>query len=143
MITSVQYNSATGLKTTIDARSQQILGKTETFTSDLTISHTYSKRSGFRIPIWFLKNKELKNSIDLSISFTSRKNVTKAARGNNRLEDVDNSSSWSFEPKMTYSFSTRVRGGAHFTVGKNKSLRAGETKIKELGIDVNISIRGN
>lgn len=143
MITSVQYNSTTGLKTTIDARSQQILGKTETFTSDLTISHTYSKRSGFRIPIWFLKNKELKNSIDLSISFTSRKNVTKAARGNNRLEDVDNSSSWSFEPKMTYSFSTRVRGGAHFTVGKNKSLRAGETKIKELGIDVNISIRGN
>jgi len=143
MVSSVQYNSAASLKTTLDARSQQILGKTETSTSDLTVSHTYSKRSGFRIPIWFLKNKELKNSIDLSISFTSRKSVTKAARGNSKLEDVDNTSSWSFEPKMTYSFSTRVRGGAHFTIGKNSSLRAGDTSIKELGIDVNISIRGN
>jgi len=143
MVSSVQYNSATGLKTTLDARSQQILGKTEISTRDLTVSHTYSKRSGFRIPIWFLKNKELKNSIDLSISFTSRKSVTKAARGNSKLEDVDNTSSWSFEPKMTYSFSTRVRGGAHFTIGKNSSLRAGDTSIKELGIDVNISIRGN
>lgn len=143
MVSSVQYNSTIGLKTTLDARNHNILGKTETSTSDLTISHTYSKRSGFRIPIWFLKNKELKNSIDLSISFTSRKSVTKAAKGSERLADVDNTSSWSFEPKMTYSFSTRVRGGAHFTIGKNKSLRNGDTSIKELGIDVNISIRGN
>jgi hypothetical protein len=43
---------------------------------------------------------------------------------------------------MTYSFSNRVRGGAHFEIGKTESKLSGDTNIKELGIDVNISIRG-
>ena len=49
---------------------------------------------------------------------------------------------WSFSPRMTYSFSNRVRGGANFEIGQTKSLLSGTTNIKELGIDVNISIRG-
>lgn len=144
MITSVQYNSAQGLKATYDPRTGLPYGGTKTSSKDLSVTHTYSKRSGFRIPIWFLRNKELKNSIDLSITFTSSNNISEAARGQTDIyEEVDNTSRWSFTPKLTYSFSSRVRGGAHFEVGKTKSKRAGETKIKELGIDVNISIRGN
>jgi cell surface protein SprA len=145
MVTNVQYTSLEGLREALyPGIGITFSAGTKTTTSDLSITHTYSKRSGFRIPIWFLKNKELKNSIDLSITFTRSRSTTAARRGKELpFEEQDNTSRWSFEPKMTYSFSNRVRGGAHFTVGKSSSKRVGDTKIKELGIEVNISIRGN
>ncbi len=109
---------------------------------EIRFTTTYSKRSGFRIP--FLSKKELKNSVDFSLSFTRSMNRTEQIRGGSNEWVLSNErTSWTFEPRVTYEFSSRVRGSAKFIVGRTKSTRAGETFIREFGIDVNISIRGN
>ncbi|MCA9733195.1 cell surface protein SprA [candidate division KSB1 bacterium] len=113
-------------------------------TDDINFSASYSKRSGFSLPIPFLSKKKLDNSVDISITYTS--SSTRGERWNkteNKWEEFTSSDRWSLQPKMTYSFSTRVKGGAHFELGENKSKLSGTTKIKEFLIDVNISIRGN
>lgn len=100
---------------------------------------------GFKIPLPFLKNKELRNSVDFSVSFLRNASVSAQQRGSREKKDeieANSTKSWSFRPQMTYSFSNRVRGGARFEIGKTESKLSGTTNIKEIGIDVNISIRG-
>ena len=102
----------------------------------------YSKQSGFKLPLPFLKNKELRNSIELEVYFFKNTNKTFSSTGNGPQADREETSQWSLKPSVRYSFSNRVRGGAHFEVGNNYSKRTGNTRIKELGIDITISIRG-
>ncbi|KAA3619733.1 MAG: cell surface protein SprA [Calditrichaeota bacterium] len=113
-------------------------------TDDISFSASYSKRSGFSLPFPFLKNKKLDNSVDISITYSSSSTRGERwSKSDEKWTEFTSSKRWSFQPKMTYSFSSRVRGGAHFELGVNKSNISGETKIKEFLIDVNISIRGN
>jgi len=152
MVSSFQYNKTTGYKPLYNPNSTLAdeFGFVNTFqsasftkTTDISVTHTYSKRSGFRIPLPFLKNKELKNSVDLSMNFTYN-NTEQSSQYGQDGEIVPNNSTkrWEFSPRMNYSFSTRVRGGSHFTIGNTQSKLSGNTKIVEFGIDVNISIRG-
>ncbi len=114
-----------------------------TLNSDISVTANYSKRSDFRIPLPFLRNKRLKNNVDISLTFTS---------GGNRQEDSINdkpfvvkseTSKWLLKPDINYSFSDRVRGGMFFEVGKTHNKMLGDTSYKEFGINVNIAIRGN
>ncbi|RMD88266.1 MAG: hypothetical protein D6813_12365, partial [Calditrichaeota bacterium] len=98
--------------------------------------------------IWPFNNAELKNSIDFSFTFTLSNVVTEQKRGqiddpNVKFEEQDRTDRWSLTPRITYSFSNRVRGGAFLEVGTTNSKRIGKTKIQEFGIDINIAIRGN
>jgi cell surface protein SprA len=155
MVSSFQYNKTTGDRPTYALpdpnnplqRGQDYhereQGAQITRNTDISLTTTYSKQSGFRVPLPFLKNKELRNSVDLSLNFLYNVNETAQRSGGNDKEfGGEKTTRWSLSPRMTYSFSNRVRGGAHFEIGQTKSLRSGETKIFELGIDVNISIRG-
>jgi len=115
---------------------------------DLSITANYSKRSGFRIPIWPFSNAELKNSIDFTFTFTASQVLSEkasAASGEvdeSDLEEYDKTTRWLFSPRLTYSFSNQVRGGAFIEFGKTISKLAGTTSFQEFGIDINISIRG-
>jgi hypothetical protein len=119
-------------------------GANRTVRSDVSVSASYSKQSGFRIPIWPFNKGELKNSIDFTFTFTASDVVTERRLGReSKFDEQDRTQSWSFSPRLTYSFSNRVRGGAFFEVGKTDSKRTGKNSIQEFGIDINISIRGN
>ncbi|MFQ5632112.1 MAG: hypothetical protein ACE5I1_25365, partial [bacterium] len=117
------------------------VGGQRTTQENISISTNFSKRGGFKLPFF---SNPLKNTVDFSVTFNMNKTLTESIRGD-RGEYVVSSerSSWTFEPRITYSFSNRVRGGTHFQIGKTKSTLAGDVSIKEFGIDVNISIRGN
>ncbi|MFQ5750666.1 MAG: cell surface protein SprA [bacterium] len=123
------------------------IGARRTTRSDISITANYSKRSGFRLPIWPFNKKELKNSIDFSFTFTQSKVITEQSRtqleGIDQFEEQDRTERWSFSPRLTYSFSTQVRGGAFIEIGTTNSKRAGKTSVQEFGLDINISIRGN
>jgi hypothetical protein len=151
MVTTAQYNKTSGYKPTYNPLGREdedgfidyFQSAAYSKSNDISFTHTYSKRSGFRIPLPFLKNKELKNSVDLSVNYTRSLTESSAKYSRDSQEVVNNSTKrWEFSPRVTYTFSTRVRGGAHFTYGKTESRLIGKTTIKELGIDVNISIRG-
>jgi len=153
MVTTFQYSKTSGDRPTYNYDPNEIDPKTGkprqifqsssiTRTNEMSFTLTYSKQSGFRIPLPFLKNKQLRNSVDLSATFLKSASESGLRRG--AAEDISANSTnrWSFSPRMTYSFSNRVRGGAHFEIGKTESKLTGTTNIKELGIDINISIRG-
>ena len=146
MVSNLTINRSRSVNETfnVNAATGELLkvGGQRTTQEDIRFTTTYSKRSGFRIP--FLSKKELKNSIDFSLTFSKTRTLTDYIRGTeNKWERATERSNWTLEPRVTYSFSTRVRGSAKFVIGKTKSTRGGVTSIRELGIDVNISIRGS
>lgn len=117
----------------------------KTTRNNLSVTANYSKRSDFMIPIpvWPFKNMRLKNSVDLSLTLSSGSDVTSKSRSGGNYEVTGETSKWLLKPNMNYSFSDRVRGGAHFEVGKTHNKLIGDSSYKEFGIDVNIIIRGN
>lgn len=117
------------------------VGGQRTTQENISFSTTYSKRGGLKLP--FFKNP-LKNTIDFSLTFNLNKTINENIKGTSNEYVVSSErSSWTFEPRMTYSFSNRVRGGVHLQRGETNSTLAGKVDITEFGIDVNISIRGN
>ncbi len=142
---TIQMNRSTTLvKNSVSGTS----GSRRTLRSDISLTANYSKQSGFRIPIWPFNKAELRNSIDFSFTFTQSSVVTEigsraAETGEETFTESERTDRWSFSPKLTYSFSNRVRGGAFIEIGQTDSKRLGKTSVKEFGIDVNISIRGN
>lgn len=119
------------------------VGSTRTTQSDLNFTASYSKRSDFRIPLPLFRNMRLKNNIDISVTFSMGDNVTEKSRGTGAFEVTAETSKWFFKPNVTYSFSDRVRGGAFFEIGKTHNKLIGDSSYRELGINVNISIRGS
>ena len=117
-------------------------GGQKNVSSDLSLTANYSHSGGFRLPIPFLKNKELKNNVDVQVTFSMNKNTGYQQLRGQPWTETKNTESWNFEPKMTYSFSRNVRGGMNFKIGKNKNKTIGATSIKEFGIHVSIIISG-
>jgi cell surface protein SprA len=146
MVATFQYSKTTGERPTYnyDALTNERITQSAALTrnNEMSFTATYSKQSGFKIPLPFLKNKELRNSVDFSMTFLRSSSESGLRRGNADDISANSTKRWSLSPRMTYSFSNRVRGGAHFEIGKTESKLSGDTNIKELGIDVNISIRG-
>ncbi len=111
--------------------------------SDISASITYAKSGGLKIPLPFFKNKVIRNNIDFSMNFTKSLDISEQRRGEEgTYQEWTRNEKWSITPRMTYSFSTTVRGGVHFEFGKTKNKLLGETKITEFGINVNIIISG-
>jgi cell surface protein SprA len=151
MVSTFKYSKTTGDRPTYiytfdnqeGAELRQPQGSTITRNNDLSFTTTYSKQSGFRLPLPFLKNKELRNSIDLSVTY--QRNVSESAQTRGADEEEiggQKTTRWSLSPRLTYSFSNRVRGGAFYETGVTDSKQSGKIKVNELGIEINISIRG-
>ncbi len=139
---NIQLNHSRSLNKNLASSS----GARRTTNQDVSITANYSKRSGFRLPFWPFNKAALKNSIDFSFSFTASTVVTELATGdveNQTFEEQDKTQRWSVSPRLTYSFSNRVRGSAFVEVGKTVSKRVGKTSVQEFGVDINIAIRGN
>ncbi|MFZ5515446.1 MAG: cell surface protein SprA [Candidatus Zhuqueibacterota bacterium] len=138
---NVRYNWSESINETVTGGS----GGQKSNTSDLSFTASYSRSGGFRIPLpfWPFKNKELKNSIDFQLTFAMNNNTTFNSLNNQGWVTTDSREDWSLKPQLTYSFSQNVRGGMHFSIGKNKNQRIGDTSIQEFGLNVNIAIRGS
>ncbi|NUM81602.1 hypothetical protein HUU42_12425 [bacterium] len=109
----------------------------------ITSTLSYVKRGGFRLPLWFLKNKQLNNEVRISNTFAYNKRVS--FNYNTTLEipekkKTDEATIWSVEPRIDYSFTSRLTGGMFFKYESNKSLIAGKITRILAGINVNISI---
>jgi len=133
---NLRYNWSEDINQTISGGS----GGQKNLTSDISMTASYSHSGGFRLPLF--KNKELKNNIDVQVTFSWNKNAGYQNLRSQDWTETKYTESWNFEPKLTYSFSRNVRGGMNFKIGKNKNKSIGDTSIKEFGIHVNIIISG-
>lgn len=121
--------------------------KTNDNTMNILSNISYSKRGGFRIPIWFLKKKQLDNEVRMSSQFTFRKTQS-FSQSNTRTIDgfrqpkqkTSETTYWSVEPRIDYSFTRWVTGGTFYRYEYNKSLTLGKTTRILFGLNVNITI---
>ncbi|HHM23595.1 MAG TPA: cell surface protein SprA, partial [Bacteroidetes bacterium] len=120
------------------------VGGTRKRTSDINASITYAKRGGLSLGLPFLGKKVIKNSVDFSMNFVMSSDVSEQKSGQTgKYVEWTRNEKWSIMPRMTYSFSSTVRGGIRFEFGRTKNKLYGETRILELGINVNIQISGS
>ena len=110
--------------------------------SSFNFSASYSVTKGLKLPIPFLKNKELKNEIQFALALdnSSNRNFSRRTVGE-PFEELDTSSNFKFRPSVTYRFSQKVNGTAFFEQSSSSNKRTGTTKASEFGINVNIAIR--
>ncbi|MBN2012686.1 cell surface protein SprA [candidate division KSB1 bacterium] len=138
--TNIRYNNTFELEDNFGSG-----GGTRKNSSDFSLSGSYQRSGGFRVPlpIWPFKNKEFKNSMNMSVTMSMSNNVNEQNKSGGEWQEMDRSSKWSFKPEIRYNFSTNVSGGMHFEYGKNDSKRAGTTKFTEFGLNVRIEIKGS
>ena len=136
MTANIQYATSE----TIQKQMKFSQGVTKRITSNLTISAKYQKRGGIKLP--FIK-KKLDNNIDFSLTFNHSVNATLQKQGEEgTFTETAYTRNWSFQPRITYSFTRTVNGGMNLELGERKDLRAGNTKITGFGINVKISLAG-
>jgi cell surface protein SprA len=108
------------------------------------ISMSYSKSSGFNIPLpfWPFKGRTFKNEINFNLSFTTSDNRTfLKLNSSTPFKEQTKNTSWKLRPSATYRFSTRVQGSMFFETGENTTKTTGTFSYSEFGISVNIAIR--
>ncbi len=109
---------------------------------DITLS--YSKSTGFRIPLPFLKKRRLKNEMQFNLTFNSTSDITWARRpsiGQTEFEEQARNKSLKIKPSVTYRFSQKVNGSMFFERSVTENKRTGKYSYSEFGINVNIAIR--
>ena len=116
--------------------------QTERKTSEqINIKFDYRKKSGFRIPIFFLRDFEIENEINLSLTIGYDKSNTDFSYVlTNDLSDLETtaySNSFNIKPEFTYSFSKYIDGNFYI----NHSITESHTTVKKEETDVGFKIR--
>ena len=137
LTTNIQYTTTQNLS----EQKKYSSGRTKRVSSSLNITANYALRGGFKIP--FLKGKKLDNNIDFSLSYTNGLNSSSQSRAaSGEFTEMSRTKNWSFQPKISYTFSRTIRGGMHLELGTREDLRAGKTKIFGFGLNATISLTG-
>jgi cell surface protein SprA len=138
---SIRYN----LNQTLTDQLVSGTGKTFSTQRSLSAQISYSRESGFRIPLpfWPFKNRRFSNRTNFSLTFNLSSNRTEGSVGEGgELQETSKQDSWSIAPRVDYTFSNSVTGGIHLETGVNKDKLQGKTSFIEFGLSVNIAIRG-
>jgi hypothetical protein len=119
-------------------------GDNKSVRSGFDVTLSYSKSTGFRIPLPFLNKKRLKNEMQFSLAVNNSNDVTFARRsgiGSEEFIEQNKNKSLKFKPSMTYRFSQKVNGSMFFEYSTNETKRTGKFSYFEFGVNVNIAIR--
>ena len=111
----------------------------------LSASFDYKMKGGITIPLPFMENKRLDNSMTIKMTFdysTSESRQRNNTGGNTKFATMDKTTNWKISPRIDYSFTKKVTGGIFFMYGINDSKRIGKRTTKNGGFDINIAIRG-
>jgi len=110
--------------------------------SGFNITASYSMSKGFKLPIPFIKNRTLKNEIQLSLAYDKNNNRTYAKTSlDPDFVEREVNNSWKIRPSATYRFSQKVNGTAFFEKGATENKRTGVYSYLEFGVNMNIAIR--
>ena len=117
--------------------------QTERKTSEqINVKFDYRKKSGFRIPLFFLRDFEIENEINLSLTIgydTSETDFTYVLT--NDLDDFETtafSNSFNIKPEFTYSFSKFIDGNFYINHSITETHSTGEKEETDIGFRVRI-----
>jgi cell surface protein SprA len=135
---SVKYSTKTSYDLGIATRNI-----TEQFSRDINFTASFAK-SGFSLPLFGL---DLKNDIEMSLSYTSAKNSTIIFEMDNFSEEgkpQDGTTRTIIEPRIKYTLSSKVTLSIFYkrtSVEPEGASRIPPTTTNEAGLDVHISIQ--
>jgi hypothetical protein len=141
--TQARYTSSSTFTDNVSVK-----GKGRNSENRIALSVGYTIRTGFRVPLFFMRSINLQNQTTFSLAVDYAKQKTEATQptGNENVErwaPTAATTSWSLQPRMTYSFSQTVTGQASMTLQQQKNdITQNKTQTFEFGIQVNIAIRG-
>jgi hypothetical protein len=119
-------------------------GDNKSLRSGMDVTFSFSKSTGFRIPLPFLNKKKLKNEMQLNLTVSKSNDVSFARRpglGSDEFVEQDKNDSFKLKPSVTYRFSQKVNGSMFFEYSSNRTKRTGKFSFFEFGVNVNIAIR--
>jgi cell surface protein SprA len=110
----------------------------------LTASVSYTIHTGFKLPLLFMRSIHLQNQTTLSMNVDYGKQKQEVTQGGNDIyAPTAATSSWSIQPRMTYSFSNTVQGQGYVQFQQTQNdISKSKSRVFEFGIQVNIAIRG-
>lgn len=113
---------------------------------NFSLSAGYQRRKGMHLPLPFLKDLNLDNNINFTFTFDYNKSLSRKKQDTNPFETYNDEYSWQVQPKIDYSFTSKVTGGIYYKFGRRYNAQrnnAGKpTKFSDFGLTVNIQIRG-
>ncbi|MBU0692177.1 cell surface protein SprA [bacterium] len=118
--------------------------RTKTLKSGILVTVSYVMNTGFRLPLLWMSAIRLQNRTTFSMNFDYRKSLTAGTQTSvDTYVDREKTTSWSLQPRVDYSFSETVTGGAQVMMQQNKNEITHQTnRLFEFGIQVRIAIRG-
>ncbi len=119
-------------------------GATKTLTSAFTVTTSFKKTSGFKIPIpiWPFNGRTFKNEINFNMTFDASSNQTFQKQfDQKKFVEKQRNKTWKLRPSATYRFSSRVQGSLFYERGSTDNKISGKYSYNEFGITVNIAIR--
>ena len=117
--------------------------QTERITKDqITFSVDYTKKSGFRIPLPFIRDFEIDNEINLRLDLNYDNTSTDFSYvQTDDLADFENtafSKSFGIKPTLTYSFSKYVDGDLYLNYVLTENHTTGKKKETNIGFKIRI-----
>jgi len=108
-----------------------------------TSSANYSHRGGITIPLPFMEDYKIQNTVNFQFNFDMNESETLGSK-NNGLEfgQTAYNSGWKAGIRITYTFSAKVSGSMIYGYHENKSMTTGKKIDRDFGFDVNIAISG-
>ncbi len=102
----------------------------------------YSMRTGFRLPLPFLRKLRLTNQTNISLAFDYRSSKSEYTQGSDFITQSE-TSSWNLTPRLTYTFSNTVNGQIYMQMSTNNDkVPPRKSRSFEFGVQVNVAIRG-
>jgi cell surface protein SprA len=107
------------------------------------VSSSYTRKSGFRIPlpIWPFKNRRFNNETTFSVMFSMTNSKAETRKLDGEFQETGRNGDWSINPTINYKFSKTVSGSMRYKYGMTDS-SSKSSSIQEFGVNVKIAIRG-
>ncbi|MFC1547486.1 cell surface protein SprA [Candidatus Neomarinimicrobiota bacterium] len=119
-------------------------GRNKTTGKQITASLSFQHRGGITLPLPFLEDLTLNNTINLSLDFNLSSDLKEQLRGEVvKYTTTYKASGWSIKPQITYTFTDKVTGGFHILYEENDHYITGKRINRDFRFDVNIAIRGS
>ncbi len=113
-----------------------------TANDQISLTFRYKKQSGFRIPIFFLRDFQVENEMDLSVKIGYDNSNTKYHKNYtndiSKFETIVYSKSYNIQPKLTYNFSKFVEGDIWFNYIISDNHSSGKKEETDLGFQIRI-----
>lgn len=105
-------------------------------------SSNYSYKKGFNIPLPFMEDIRVQNTINFTINFDMNESITRGTKNRTELSTLAFLSGWKTGARISYTFSNRITGGIIYEYRERDSKTTGRKIDRDFGFDVNIAISG-